>query len=137
MKRRDILRLSELLALKQQAASLKYRKQLAEQQRLYDEAARYARDSLALIFDEDSEPTAAALVAANRFRKSLRNKSEQLIAAAHSLDEMIDGLRTNTREALTREAALESLLTELKKKIRAEANSRDEELREQNTLTDY
>ncbi len=134
MKKNDILKLSQLLSLKQQAASLKYRKRLAEQQRLHDEAARLMRDSLNPALHERREPAAGDLIVANRFRKSLRKKSEQLTAAAHSLDDMVDALRANTREALTREAALERLLTDLKKKIRADANNRDEDLREQNTL---
>ncbi len=137
MKKNDILKLSKLLALKQQATSLKYRKRLAEQQQLLDEAARCLRDSHRLDLGDNHEPTAGDLIAANRFRKNLRRKSEDLTTAAHSLNEMIEKLRANTRLALTREAALETLLADLKKKIRADANNQDEERREQNTLIDY
>lgn len=136
MKKSDVKTLSKLFTLKQQAASLKYKQRLTEQQHLFEEAARCLRESYITQIDSTEAPTAGDLIAETRYRKSLRERSARLIIAAHSLDEMIAELRANTRMALTREAAMERLTVEVEKQTRAEANGRDETSREQMILID-
>ena len=134
MKKQDIETLHRLFEMKQQAIALQYRKLLTEQNRLLEDAAQCMRESYATD-DEDSEHVSAGdLAARNRFRKHLRLKSARLVAAARSMDELIDGVRKKTRQALNRETAATSLLNDAKDKTRAEVNKRDESAREQITL---
>lgn len=134
MKKRDIKTLEKLLAVKQQAASLKYKQRKVERQELLDEAARCLKESHRLQTDANAAATAGDLIMANRFRESLRERSVILTAAAGSLDEMIDDLRTKTCEAINRESAIKTLAGASDKQDRAETNNRDEAAREQRVI---
>lgn len=131
MKKRDIHNLRKLLAVKQQAESLKYKQRKMEQQGLLDEAARCLKDSHQLQLEKTADLSAGDLIAANRFRISLRNRSAILTTAAHSLDEMVDDLRVKTCEAINRESAIDKLAKESEKQDRLEKNGQDEAAREQ------
>lgn len=134
MKKQDIETLHRLFEMKQQSVAMQYRRLLAEQNRLLQEAEKCLRESYATDTD-DAEPLSAGdLTARNRFRKHLRHKSARLVAAAKTMDDLIDGLRKKTRLALNRESAANSLLTDAKTKVRAETNKKDESAREQITL---
>lgn len=134
MKKRDMQNLRKLLAVKQQAESLKYKQRKLEQQSLLDEAARCIKESHRLHLETKDDHTAGDLIAANRFRKSLRQRSAILTTAAHSLDEMVDDLRLKTCAAINRESAIKKLAKESEKQDRVEKNSRDEGAREQNII---
>ncbi len=137
MKKKDIETLHRLFEMKQQAAALQYKRLLSEQNKLYDEAAQCMRESYAVNIDDAGQPSAGELAAMNRFRKHLRLKSARLVAAAKTMDDVIDGLRKKTRQALNRETAASTLLTDVKQKVRSETNKRDESAREQITLMRY
>ena len=137
MKKQEIESLHRLFEMKQQAVTLQYRKLLAEQTKLLDEATQCLRESYAKDAGGARELSAGELAAANRFRNHLRLKSARLVAAAESMDQLIDGMRKKTQHALSRETAATSLLAEAKDKYRAEANKRDESAREQITLMRY
>ena len=134
MKKRDIQTLKKLLAVKQQAASLKYKQRKTERQELLDEAARCLQESYRLHTDADGVVTAGDLIMANRFRKNLRERSTILTAAAGSLDELVDNLRIKTCEAINRESAIEKLAVKSEKQDRADTNNRDESAREQRVI---
>lgn len=134
MKRKDVEILRDLLALKKQAASLKYKARRAEQQTLLDRSADCIRNSAQVDFYCDGTPSAGDLVAASRFQSHLRLNAAQLEKAARSMDELIETMREKMQRSVNRETAAEALVAEAEQVHRMRVNEKDETSREQITL---
>jgi|GEM_PF-7056095 len=134
MNHKDAETLRDLLALKKQAASLKYKARLAEQQTLLDRSADCIRNSAQVDFYCNGVPSAGDLVAASRFQSHLRVRAARLETAARSLDDLLETMRNKMRQSVNRETAAETLVTEAERIRRLRVNEKDESTREEITL---
>ncbi len=138
MKKSDIFRLRKLVTLQQQAAALSYKKALAEQQALRQTATDLIRESYSRLEDNAASTISAGdLRAIDQYRMRLRSRAHSLLEGAAELESSIEALRSKTTVTLGREAAMEKLVHGALKKLRAEANEREEASREQIVLEDY
>ncbi len=137
MNRDDIRTLQRLLELKRQVDESAFKKRAEAQKALMHEAERMQHEAFRTSTPGTEQPTNVEFLALERFREKMLQEASRLRKSAQEMSAELDAARSTTQHALRREQALQTISTQVQRAVRAEANNRDEDLREQNTLLNY